>query len=162
MADAKALFDVISIMDIIKNEELYTRKIQELKDEYAKLQDATFIAKTVEQASRVLEEAKKKYEENERILSNAKNEASKIIEEAKANAEKQYDKAKKLKSIADDKQIKADKMVSEMQDRYEQLEKRAKELQEWDQYLMDMKKNLQSLETTYNSKMNAIKEIMNT
>lgn len=49
--------DVLALLDIIKNEELYTAKLNEIKSAEASLAEAKFIAATVAQANKYREEA---------------------------------------------------------------------------------------------------------
>jgi uncharacterized coiled-coil DUF342 family protein len=49
--------DVLSILEVIKNEEVFTARINELRNEEKKLGEARFIAATVEQANKYRDEA---------------------------------------------------------------------------------------------------------
>lgn len=55
--------EILGLLDIIKNEKFYTEKLEELKTEYRKLQDSKFIVATVEQANKIMEDAKAMKEE---------------------------------------------------------------------------------------------------
>lgn len=55
--------DALTFLDIIRNEELYTSRLNELKEAEKSLGEAKFIAATVEQANKYRDEAKKMKED---------------------------------------------------------------------------------------------------
>lgn len=161
MADATAFFNMIELMEIMKNQELYERKIKELKEEYQKLSDATFIAKTVDQANKIKQEANELKKKYEGVLEKAKEEASAILTKAKEDAAAQFDRVKELKKKVDEQNQRVNLRMSEQEELKILNEKRTEELQKWDQWINEQKEILQTTETMYNSKIQAIKDIMN-
>lgn len=85
--------ELLSIIDIIKNEELYRKKLEELRAADAQLADSRFIAATVEQANKLRDEAEKVLALAKEAEQESKKKVQKAVDDADLKAKKAQESA---------------------------------------------------------------------
>lgn len=152
--------ELLSIIDIIKNEDLYNKRIQLLKDQEASLANAKYVNVTLEQADKIRVEAEK-----------AKKDADKLVELAKqAKVEQEKAHAERMRVLERqfiDKEAQVSRRVKVAQDHVQgvkELEERLKnwdeKLTEWDQRLNKKERELKQREDLLKARTDKIAEIM--
>jgi chromosome segregation ATPase len=153
--------ELLSIIDIIKNEDLYNKKLQELREQQAKLADSRYMNLTIAKADQIRKDADKQLEE-----------AKKVVEKAKADAleqDKKYDvRMQELERASKNRDALADQRVSAMKAKLNavaSLETKLKEwdgkLTEWDGRLEKKERDLTQRETKLAERVRKINEAMN-
>lgn len=152
--------DALNLLDIIKNEKVYTERLQKLKDEQEKLGEYRYIADTMEKANTILSAAKRKEEEASARLKSLPQE----IEELK---NKELEVVNKKRLVLDEKLKKIEaseesitKKLEEYRQLSQEIEERRKILSEWDKTLIEKQKELDQKEEFYKTISNNLKETL--
>lgn len=156
--DTKELLDVI---DIIKNSELYVQRLEELKKAEKALADQQFIKATVEQANQLRDEAKLMKEEQENWLKEKEEELNKRFL-------KQDTELLEAKKLTRDERLKYEQLSHSLKEGLDKLsaeksanEKMSQGLAKRNAELQKSEVDLVKREHLFRSKMKLINEIFN-
>lgn len=154
------VLDVLEILDVIKNEELYSIRLQELKKEQEKLSQYRYIAETIEQAQRYLADARTKEEKVKKLIEDLNEEK----EEFKRKCKQEYDdlvkEVEEVASISDQKYEEARTYYNKAHELELKNERRTKEILDWEKEIMHREKSINEVDKVMNSKFKRIKAII--
>lgn len=152
--------ELLNVLDIIKNEEIYTKRLDQLKAAQSKLDTSKYIVETIIEAEERLEEATKKEDEAKVLVQKLEEDLKKVKSEVEATYKEKFDKiTKKEKELALREDV-SRKAVAEATDKLKDNEARAEELKKWEQSLFKIERNAREIEQLYTSKFNRIKDII--
>lgn len=152
--------ELLSIIDIIKNEKLYQKKLDDLRVAEEHLADSRFIAATVEQANKYKEDAAK----DKKSATDTLAAATLAIEEGKKTAAIELEELKQTVerkvALAERKATDAQRRVVEIRDLEQKCIKWDQDLSGWSQQLNQKELALKKRENLLNARIEKIKQIM--
>lgn len=155
-----AIGDVLAVLDIIKNEQVYNERLKTIKEAQEELAVKKYIVTTMEQANSVLESAKEKEQEYKDLIAASK----KDIEELKKKAlEKVLEKEKKVsekENVLLEKEKECLLLEQETKSLRDLLETSIKEHKDLTEKLGIERTDLSKLRNKLNEKYSKIRAIM--
>lgn len=152
--------DLLSLLDVIKHEEIYTKRLETLQAAEKQFKESKEIAATIDLANKYLDDAKLVEESRKILLSNAKKEIELLREE---QLEIVVEREKKLDikwKQVETHRTEAFAALKEQQSIQNSNEKRTQELLKWEKSLFEIERNTKDLIHNYNEKFNLIKSII--
>ena len=153
--------DMLKLLAVVKSDDAYIERLEELKKQQMELAYAKEIATTVSDAEKYRISAK---QDAEYILSEAQKKADEIVKDAEAYVEKQREETRRKQVItqkAKELQVEYDKKLAEMLDRENEV---ARLKQELDDRMVRVSKEIEltkQIRKSYEDKFKLIVNIIN-
>lgn len=152
--------ELLDVLDIIRNEDTYNDKIKELRKEQQKLNEARYIAQTVEIANKYYEDAKTQREKYSKQLQSAEADATKLVKQAKEEASGLLAKAKDKLSVAEQIKKEAQELYEKNRLRLLDLEEKEKQTAHSKNHYETSKERADNIRSEYEKKVKQLKMVI--
>lgn len=152
--------DLLNILDLIKNESTYTKRLQNIKDAEAEYAESRSIAATVELANRYLLNAKEAEASRAVLMEEAKKDIERLRIEKLADLEAREAKVSAKLEQTEQARDNARIALAACQVQREANEQRTKELKDWETIITNLEKSAREVEAVCTSKFKRIQEII--
>lgn len=152
--------ELLNVLDVIKNEEVYTKRLEQLKAVQKKLDESQYIVATVEKANDIMEKAIKDREKTLKLIEKLEEDIKKSKVAAEADYKERDDLLTKKSKNIENREAEARRFTAIAKEQITENEKRTKELLEWEKSLFVIEKNAKEIEQLYTSKFKRIESII--
>lgn len=152
--------ELLNVLDVIKNEEVYTKRLNQLKEHQAKLDTSKYIVSTVEQAQEISERAQEREDKAKKLVDKLEADLKKVRSEIEAEYKEKYEEITRRAKSAAIREQDAKAALNQAIEIRAKNEIRTQELKDWEKIVAQIERNAKEVETIYTSKINRIKEII--
>lgn len=151
---------LLNVLDVIKNEEIYTKRLKELQAHQAKLDKSSHIVATVEIAERRLQEAEDQKAKATELVIKLEEDLKRVRSEIQKEYETKYEEVARREKASQVREKDSQLLLRQAAETRDQNEFRSKELKVWEEIVTEIEKRGRDLETRYSSKFDRIKQII--
>ena len=152
--------ELLNVLDVIKNEEVYTKRLEQIKEAQTKLDQTQHIVQTITQAAEILEKAREK----EKKINTMFTELEANLKRVRADVDKEYqDKYARInqkEQNARDHLDEAKKMLAEARELNETSQSKQAEMNKWYSGILQERTEMTELKEKLNSKFYRLKQII--
>ena len=152
--------ELLNVLDVIKNEEVYTKRLEQIKEAQTKLDQTQHIVQTISKAAEILEKAREK----EKKINTMFTELEANLKRVRADVDKEYqDKYARInqkEQSAKDHLDEAKKMLAEARELNETSQSKQAEMNKWYSGILQERTEMTELKEKLNSKFYRVKQII--
>lgn len=153
--------EVMAVLDIVKNESTYNKRLAELKEAEERLNMSRFTVTTMEQASLVLERAKEEEEKYKKLIAGAKEEIEILRRNKLDDLQKKEELLSKRENVVKEQEETLRAKAAQVEQERSKISERLLEIRKEQIESETINKEARILRNTLEEKMKRIRQIFN-
>jgi len=153
--------EVMAVLDIVKNESTYNKRLAELKEAEERLNMSRFTVTTMEQASLVLERAKEEEEKYKKLITDSKEEIETLRKQKLADIQKKEDVLRKREATATEQEESLRARITQVEKERESISEKLQEIRKEQIESENLNKESRLIRNSLEEKMKRMKQIFN-